>query len=106
MDEKAEDIPDFLKRKPGVPDIVLLNEPLDLTTPPDPNAQVAVTEITWDDKQREAIAACCDLKKRIVAVTGAAGTGKTTLMRIVYEQLVAAGYRVALAAPTGKAAKR
>jgi hypothetical protein len=32
-------------------------------------------DIVWDDKQEEAIAACCDTSRRIVAVTGKAGTG-------------------------------
>lgn len=65
--------------------------------PPDP---------VWDDKQNEAIDACCDLSKRIVAVTGEAGTGKTLLIKEVARQLSAAGYTVQSSAPTGKAAKR
>src|SRR5215472_10247957 len=63
-------------------------------------------EIELDPKQSEAVNTCCDLRARIVAVTGQAGTGKTTIMRQVYDMLVDKGYRVALAAPTGKAAKR
>lgn len=63
-------------------------------------------DITLDAKQQEAIAACCDISKRIVAVTGQAGTGKTTIMREVNGLLVDKGYRVGLCAPTGKAAKR
>ena len=59
-----------------------------------------------DNKQREAISACCDVNRRVVAITGVAGTGKTTIMKIVYEKLTEAGYAVALCAPTGKAAKR
>lgn len=57
-------------------------------------------------KQIEAINASIDATKRVVAVTGAAGTGKTTIIRTSYEQLREAGYTVALCAPTGKAAKR
>lgn len=60
----------------------------------------------WDDSQNRAIARCCDMQQRIVPVTGVAGTGKTTLMREVYNALSDAGYRIALCAPTGKAAKR
>ena len=63
-------------------------------------------EIVLHPKQEEAVQACCDLTKRIVAVTGAAGTGKTTTLKKVYAALVEAGYRVALCSPTGKAAKR
>jgi exodeoxyribonuclease V alpha subunit len=57
-------------------------------------------------KQAEAINASVDVSKRVVGVTGAAGTGKTTIIKQVYGKLNDAGYRVALAAPTGKAAKR
>jgi superfamily II DNA or RNA helicase len=44
--------------------------------------------IVWDDVQEQAIDSCCDLTKRIVAVTGKAGTGKTMLCaskRIVHK---------------------
>ena len=63
-------------------------------------------EIVWDEKQEEAIAACCDLSRRIVAVTGKAGTGKTMLLREVAHRLQKQGYIVQSSAPTGKAAKR
>lgn len=59
-----------------------------------------------DPKQLEAIEACCDTSKRVVAVSGAAGTGKTTILKQVYQKLTDAGYSVALCSPTGKAAKR
>jgi exodeoxyribonuclease V alpha subunit len=65
-----------------------------------------MVEIVWDAKQREAIEACCDIKRRVVAVTGKAGTGKTRLLLAVYTALTAAGYRVVLCSTTGKAAKR
>ena len=63
-------------------------------------------ELELDVTQREAIDACCDSKRRIVAVTGAAGTGKTTILQNVYRTLYKQGRRVVLCAPTGKAAKR
>lgn len=69
----------------------------------------AATELVThapDEKQSEAIALCVDRDKRLTAVTGGAGTGKTTILRNSYHLLNAAGYSVALAAPTGKAAKR
>lgn len=72
-----------------------LNEMLGLPAP-----------IEWDDLQREAIKACCNVEKRIVAVTGKAGTGKTVIMREVERQLAERGYSVQASAPTGKAAKR
>lgn len=49
---------------------------------------------------------CCDTSQRVVAVTGAAGSGKTTILETVYKKLVDHGYTVALVSPTGKAAKR
>lgn len=57
-------------------------------------------------KQVEAINASIDPAARVVAVTGAAGTGKTTILKTAYDKLTQAGYRCGLAAPTGKASKR
>jgi len=62
--------------------------------------------IEWDDTQETAIQACCDVTRRIVAVTGKAGTGKTMMMREVSKRLRDHGYNVQSSAPTGKAAKR
>jgi exodeoxyribonuclease V alpha subunit len=62
--------------------------------------------VVFDDKQQEAIDACCDVSRRIVAVTGKAGTGKTLIMREVHKRLTGVGYLVQASAPTGKAAKR
>jgi len=62
--------------------------------------------LVWDELQQQAIEACCDVKKRIVAITGKAGTGKTVLLKEVAKQLEAVGYTVQSSAPTGKAAKR
>ena len=66
----------------------------------------ARTEIPLDEAQQHAIGLACDNTKRLVAITGDAGSGKTTILRTAYQMLVAAGYRVAVSAPTGKAAKR
>lgn len=65
-----------------------------------------MADIQWDELQQQAIESCCDVTKRIVAVTGKAGTGKTSLMREVAHRLEASGYTVQAAAPTGKASKR
>ncbi len=62
--------------------------------------------IVLDPKQQEAVDLCCDIERKVVGVTGPAGTGKTTIIRMVYKKLKEAGYTVALTAPTGKAAKR
>lgn len=75
--------------------------------------------IIYDTNQQKAIDLCCDTSKRIVAITGEAGTGKTTIIKKVYKELYserkildAAGNiksiipNCIVAAPTGKAAKR
>ena len=62
--------------------------------------------LTLDAEQKLAVELSCDLSKRIVAIPGQAGTGKTTIILTVYELLASAGYSVVLCAPTGKAAKR
>lgn len=59
-----------------------------------------------DDKQIEAVRACVDPSRRVVACTGKAGTGKSSIIRIVHDILTGAGYTVAVGTPTGKAAKR
>jgi exodeoxyribonuclease V alpha subunit len=65
-----------------------------------------VDGLPLDDKQRMAVVACTDRARRVCGVTGAAGSGKTTIIHTVTNALTEAGYSVALAAPTGKAAKR
>lgn len=65
-----------------------------------------MTELVLDVKQQEAVRACTDRTRRLVGVTGRAGTGKTTIIRTVVGVLEGAGFTVTLAAPTGKAAKR
>ena len=59
-----------------------------------------------DETQRDAVSACLDKSKRFVAISGAAGTGKTTIMQLVYNELNDIGYIPVLCAPTGKAARR
>lgn len=63
-------------------------------------------EIDLDATQVEAINTCCDTNKRLAVINGAAGTGKTTILKKTYQNLVDAGYLVSLSSPTGKAAKR
>ena len=60
--------------------------------------------ITYADQQRHAVklAASC----QVMLLTGGPGTGKTTCLRAVLALFEALGLKTALAAPTGRAAKR
>lgn len=60
----------------------------------------------FDEDQMKAVDACGNLTNRLVAVSGPAGSGKTTIIKRIHEQFLAKGINVALAAPTGKAARR
>lgn len=61
-------------------------------------------DITFSPEQREAITAAVNSK--VMVITGGPGTGKTTLIRAVLRLREDGGYRVMLAAPTGRAARR
>ena len=63
---------------------------------------ILAAPITLDPSQIAALTLA--LREPIAIVTGGPGTGKTTILRAALGQL--SGQRVALAAPTGKAAKR
>lgn len=64
-------------------------------------------QVDLDTRQEEAVDLACSVKtNRLVSVTGPAGSGKTTIIRQTYDRLRRAGYSIALAAPTGKAARR
>lgn len=65
-----------------------------------------IVEVAFDDTQLHAIELALDTKKRLVGITGAAGTGKTTIIRKTAQELSGAGYRVMAVAPTGRAARR
>jgi exodeoxyribonuclease V alpha subunit len=56
------------------------------------------------ESQRRAVEMAC--KAPVSVVTGGPGTGKTTITRAIVAACQAAGLRVELAAPTGRAAKR
>ena len=56
------------------------------------------------EEQRQAVHEA--VSQKVFVLTGGPGTGKTTILRAVILVLEALGQRVALAAPTGRAAKR
>lgn len=62
-------------------------------------------ELKYDDSQLKAINLCTS-DIRIVAVSGSAGCGKTTIMRTAYNLLTNNGFNCVMCAPTGKAARR
>ena len=59
-----------------------------------------------DAEQQAAVNSCVDTTKRLVSVTGEAGTGKTTIIRQTCDLLQEKNISFAIAAPTGKAARR
>jgi exodeoxyribonuclease V alpha subunit len=70
--------------------------------------EVIIKEIELSDEQQDAVQQCCDFTKRVFAVTGLAGTGKTTILKQVHNELKAQSLAnsIVLCAPTGRAAKR
>lgn len=81
-----------------------------MTTEKTPSSGVDLLEkfgiIELDEQQQQAVALGVDKTNRIVAITGPAGTGKTTIMRHIFQLLTENGYSCSASTPTGKAAKR
>ncbi len=67
-------------------------------------AYMARQGLQLSDEQRQAALAAAT--QRILVITGGPGCGKTTALRAIVALLQALGARVALAAPTGRAAQR
>ena len=62
------------------------------------------TDILLSEKQKEAIRAIND--NNVTIITGGPGTGKTTIIKSIIEIYKQKKYKIVLAAPTGRAAKR
>ncbi|MBQ6380541.1 MAG: ATP-dependent RecD-like DNA helicase [Clostridia bacterium] len=60
--------------------------------------------ITFEGKQEQAIRAA--LEKGLLILTGGPGTGKTTTLKGIIRLMEQRGLKIALSAPTGRAAKR
>jgi exodeoxyribonuclease V alpha subunit len=60
--------------------------------------------VTLAESQRHAVKMA--VSSKVMVITGGPGVGKTTLVNAILRILVVKGIRVALAAPTGRAAKR
>jgi exodeoxyribonuclease V alpha subunit len=78
------------------------------STPPQKHKSIELdTEISISEEQKAAIQHC--LEHSFSIITGGPGTGKTTILKMVIENLLNIGYqpeKIKIAAPTGKAAKR
>ena len=59
---------------------------------------------TLAESQKNAVATA--LRSKVLVITGGPGVGKTTIVNSILKIIMAKGTRVALAAPTGRAAKR
>ncbi len=68
------------------------------------SAAESETEILLADAQKEAVEAV--LRNSATVITGGPGTGKTTIINAIISIMQSQGKSIALAAPTGRAAKR
>lgn len=64
----------------------------------------SVSEVSLSDEQRDAVRTA--VREGVCVITGGPGTGKTTIINTMLRVFEACGFDVALAAPTGRAAKR
>lgn len=76
----------------------------DASAMPDFSRIEAETGITFSGQQQDAITLA--LRSPMMIMTGGPGTGKTTTTNAIINECLRRGYKVVLAAPTGRAAKR
>ncbi|MBQ4631149.1 MAG: ATP-dependent RecD-like DNA helicase [Clostridia bacterium] len=62
------------------------------------------SSLRFDAMQKEAVK--CAMKKSVMVITGGPGTGKTTIINAIIDIMKSMRLKVALTAPTGRAAKR
>jgi len=85
--------------------LLSLPPPTEPSSRPDPPA-TALTETGLELSAEQQAVLQNVLHCRAAVITGGPGTGKTTLIRAVADVLESQGHAVALAAPTGRAARR
>ena len=78
--------------------------PLEISAMADIEEYERINKITLHENQKKAVEGC--LKHGISVVTGGPGTGKTTIIKCIISILRSRKKKVALCAPTGRAAKR
>lgn len=62
------------------------------------------SSLEFDSLQKEAVR--CALNKSVMVITGGPGTGKTTIINAIIDIMKSMRLKIALTAPTGRAAKR
>ena len=67
--------------------------------------KAALEEIGLSEEQKEAVEFVCRSKNQVVAVRGVAGAGKTTMLKALDRELIAAGREMLYLAPTASAVK-
>ena len=72
--------------------------------PIDVNNIIESNEVALSDEQKKAV--CAAILDNVTIITGGPGTGKTTIINTLVRIFKYADVKVALAAPTGRAAKR